>query len=422
MNRLGESTREVLSLDRDQRNAFIASFLGWSLDAFDFFLLVFVLADVSKEFHTSVTKTAFATALTLALRPVGAVLFGFAADRYGRRIPLMVNIAFFSFIELLTAFSPNITVFFILRALFGIGMGGEWGVGASLAMESVPVKARGMLSGILQEGYPVGYLLAALVYGAVAPHFGHSLFGVFHVSWRTLFVIGVLPGLLTLFIRRNVKEPAAWREVVKSKPKISRIALANVPLFLGLVLLMAAFNFMSHGTQDLYPTFLKLQHHFSSATVTEISVVANIGAICGGVLLGSLSQVFGRRRTIIAGALLALPVIPLWAFSHTAAMLALGAFLIQFCVQGAWGVIPAHLNELSPNELRGLFPGLAYQLGNLCAAMNLPLQSHVADLHGGNYGFAMSIVVAIAIVAAITITAFGREKHGVAFVASPESS
>ncbi len=410
------------SLDKDQRNAFAASFLGWSLDAFDYFLLVFVFPDIIKQFHTDKTAVVAATTWTLAMRPVGALIFGIAGDRFGRRGPLIFNILVYSVLELLTGFSTTLTGFLVLRALFGIGMGGEWGLGASLALETIPAKARGALSGLLQEGYPVGYLLAALVYLLAYPY----------VGWRGMFFIGAAPALVSLFITLKVRESPIWLErreqarreaAAGASQPVSEERAAEKPgaliaryggLFAYLVALMAAFNFMSHGTQDLYPNFLQDQHHFKHSTVALIAAIYNIGAIAGGVYFGGLSQRIGRRKAIIIAALLGLPIIPLWAFSHTAAMLAAGAFLMQVMVQGAWGVIPAHLTELAPPSARGLFTGLAYQCGNLIASINLPLQTTIAARLGGDahLGEAMAIVIAIVLVAVAGIAALGRERLG----------
>jgi MFS transporter, SHS family, lactate transporter len=405
-------------LSRDQRNAFVASFFGWALDAFDYFVLVFVIADVVKAFHTTKTDVAFALTLTLAMRPVGALIFGLAGDRYGRRIPLIVNVIVYSALELITGFSPALSVFLVCRALFGIGMGGEWGLGASLALESVPAEARGALSGLLQEGYPVGYLLATLVYWLAYPH----------VGWRGMFFIGAAPALLSIFIYLKVKESPVWLErrrqldaaiAAHSAPPDGGVASAlkaNVGLFFYLVALMAAFNFMSHGTQDLYPTFMQSQRHFSHDTVSLIAVIYNVGAIIGGMTFGSLSERIGRRKAIVTAALFALPIVPLWAFSPTAALLALGAFLMQVMAQGAWGVIPAHLSELSPPALRGTFTGFAYQCGNLIASINAPLQTVLAARYFGGedtgLGAAMACVVGVTVVAVAVITALGREKRG----------
>jgi MFS transporter, SHS family, lactate transporter len=380
------------------------------LDAFDYFLLVFVIKDVAREFHASKTAVTGAITLTLACRPIGAFLFGLAADRYGRRLPLMIDVLLYSVLEVLTGFAPSLKAFLVLRALFGVAMGGEWGLGASLALESAPVAARGVLSGILQQGYPAGYLLGAILYRFVLPGLG----------WRWLFFIGGAPALLSLFIRAQVKESPVWQRGAHERlnlrfgPAIRRHARR----FAYLVLLMTAFNFMSHGTQDLYPTFLQVQHRFRPETVSDIAIVYNVGALIGGVYVGGLSQRIGRRKAIVIAALLALPVIPLWAFSHTAPLLALGAFLMQFCVQGAWGVIPAHLTELSPNELRGTFTGFAYQLGNLFAAYNAQLQTGVAESHGNNFAMALATVIAVVLIAVVIVTALGPEARGVVFEAS----
>ena len=345
----------------NQRNALLAGFFGWTLDAFDFFVLTFVLAPIAKEFHLDVAHIALAITASLATRPIGAFLFGLLADRYGRRLPLMLDILFYSAVEVASGFAPNFTVFLILRLLYGIGMGGEWGVGASLALESVPAKWRGLLSGLLQEGYALGYLLAAVAYWTVFPHWG----------WRALFFLGGAPALLTLFIRAKVKESDAWlasRNERHDWRDYAREVYANRRRFLYLVILMAAVNFISHGTQDLYPTFLQQQRGFSPKLTSIITVVSMVGAICGGLAVGLLSDRWGRRRSM-AGALLGgIALIPLWVFAPSFAWILIGAFTLQFMVQGAWGVIPAHINELSPDRLRGFFPGFAYQLGVLIAA------------------------------------------------------
>jgi SHS family lactate transporter-like MFS transporter len=408
-----EGWAQLRTLTPAQRNAFLACFLGWTLDAFDYFVLLFVLKDVAATFHVDKTQVAFATMLTLAFRPVGAFVFGWTADRYGRRLPLMLNIVCYSVINLFCGFAPTLTVFLILRALFGIAMGGEWGLGASLAMESVPPETRGVLSGILQEGYVVGYLLAAVAYWIVFPHLG----------WRWMFFIGVLPALLSLFIRSRVQESPVWeqqRGKQQERPTagegLGALIRQNAGLFLYLVILMTAFNFMSHGTQDIYPLFLQVQRKFPTGRVSTITIIFNIGALLGGICFGTLSQRIGRRRAIVIAALLALPVLPFWAFSHSWGMLAASAFVMQFMVQGAWGVIPGHLTELSPNALRSTFTGFAYQLGNLFASINLPLQTKLAERNGGNYALAMSSVVVVVLLAVAIITALGREAKGVQFV------
>jgi len=386
----------------------MAAFLGWALDAFDYFLVVFVISEVGKEFKATEYTVSLATFLTLAFRPVGALIFGALGDRFGRRVPLMVDIILYSFLELITGFAPNMTAFLVIRAMFGIGMGGEWGLGSALALESLPSNLRGMFSGLLQEGYAFGYLLASVVYGIAFPY----------VGWRGLFVIGALPALVSLFIRAKVKESAAWEAGIKKEPSVSvgKVIAANWKVFVYVVLLMTAFNFMSHGTQDVYPLFLKKQHKFDPHTVSLISITYNIGAILGGWFFGSISQKIGRRRAIICAALLGIPMIPMWAFSHTAVMLAIGAFCLQFMVQGAWGVIPAHLSELAPALARGTFIGLAYQTGNLIASVNLPLEIKLKDHFHGNFGMAIACVVFVVFIAVATITSLGVEMREVEFV------
>lgn len=398
---------ELRSLTPEQRNAVIASFLGWTLDAFDYFLLVFIIKDIAAEFHTTIEQVTLAILLTLAMRPLGALIFGLLADTYGRRPILMIDVLLYSALELATAFSPSLTVLIVLRAFYGIAMGGEWGIGASLAMESIPPETRGLVSGILQEGYAVGYLVAALVFFFLFPLIG----------WRGMFVVGVLPALLVLYIRIHVRESPAWQQVRARRESILGAIRAQWRLFIYVVVLMTAFNFLSHGTQDLYPTFLEVQHHLSTHAVGIIAVVYNIGAIVGGIFFGTLSERFGRRNSIILAALLVLPIIPLWAFSAGAVLLTVGAFLLQFMVQGAWGIVPAHLNELSPPAARGTFPGFTYQLGNLFAAANATIQAQIAASNGGDYGFALAIIGGIVAIAVAVITWFGREAKGVSFVA-----
>ncbi len=399
----------------DQRNSFIAALLGWTMDAFDFFIVVFVYEDIAKTFHISKAEVAFITTATLVMRPVGALLFGLWADRVGRRLPLMVDVMFYSVVGFLCAFAPNFTVLVILRLLYGIGMGGEWGLGAALAMEKVPTERRGFFSGLLQEGYAFGYLLAAVSWLAVT----HWM----HLSWRWLFGLSILPALVSLIIRYRVQESEVW-EASQDRMKLTNTRIRDVMRdraiirrFIYLVLLMTAFNWMSHGTQDVYPTFLKAHDNhgvgLSATTSTWIVVVYNVGAIIGGLFFGSLSQRISRRYTVVFCALLGLPIVPLFAYSRTAAMLCLGSFLMQICVQGAWGVIPAHLTELSPDAIRGLYPGVTYQLGNLLAAFNLPIQERLAESHG--YPFALTVTIVPVLVAVTTLTLIGKDATGIRF-------
>jgi MFS transporter, SHS family, lactate transporter len=388
----------------EQKHVVAASFLGWTLDAFDFFLLVFVLKDIAAEFGTQITAVTFAILLTLAMRPIGAYIFGRAADRWGRRPTLMVDVLLYSAIEFASGFAPNLATLLLLRAVFGVAMGGEWGVGASLTMESIPPKARGLVSGLLQSGYPTGYFLASIVYGLLFQYIG----------WRGMFMVGVIPALLVFYIRRKVPESPSWRPTTARSNTLA-IVRSHWQLGVYAVLLMTAFNFFSHGTQDLYPTFLQVQHGFSPHEVGLIAVIYNIGAIIGGLSFGALSERFGRRRIIIIAALLSLIVLPLWAFSTTAVWLAVGAFLMQVTVQGAWGVIPVHLNELSPDDARGTFPGFVYQLGNLIASVNATLQAGIAAHFGGNYSIALAAVAGTVAVAIAILAAVGTEAKGIEF-------
>ncbi len=410
--------QEVRSLTKTQRRTFGACFLGWTLDAFDFFLLTVCLKAIAADFHVGTKEVAEAIFWTLVMRPVGAFLFGAMAERFGRQPTLMINVIAFSIFELGSAFAPGLHSFLIWRALFGIAMGGEWGVASALAFEVLPKESRGFFSGLLQEGYVVGNLLAAALYGLLFPHLHGT--GMF-MPWRVMFMIGALPALLAFYLRLFVKESPAWlesRELRRTSqvkaPGFSFAAIVKfLPAFLFIVVLMTAFTSFSHGTQDLYPTFLEHDHELSPSRVGLILVVANFGALFGGVCFGTLSEKFGRRRAIVWAALLSIPMVPLWAWSHSVALLAVGGFLLQFMVQGAWGVIPAHLNELSPGPVRAVFPGLAYQLGNLLSSRNSVFQVRYANaFSGGMLKVALTGTVVIVALVVAVITMFGPEAKG----------
>ena len=388
------------------RKVVIASFLGWMLDAFDFFLMVFVFSDVAKEFDVSITTVTVAITLTLAMRPLGALIFGRLADHYGRRPMLVIAVLAYSVLELLSGLTPNLLSFLVLRALFGIAMGGEWGIGSSLTMETIPTKWRGWVSGLLQSGYPTGYFLATIAFYLIFPL----------VGWRGLFIVGAVPALLLVpYIHMNVQESPDWL-VRQAAPRASLVSVLrqHVGLTIYAIILMTAFNFFSHGTQDIYPNiFLGVQHGFDHATITTIALVYNAGAIVGGIGFGMLSQRIGRRVTIVLAALLCLPVIPFWAFGGTALTLGIAAFFMQICVQGAWGVIPAHLNELSPPSIRATFPGVVYQLGNLLASYNATLQAGIGASMEHNYSWALAGVAGVVAVVIALLVGFGVEAHGV---------
>jgi SHS family lactate transporter-like MFS transporter len=395
-------------LTSSQRHAFTAAWAGWALDAFDFFILVFALKAIAADFHTTVKAASECIFITLAMRPVGALVFGWLAERFGRRPILMVNVVSFSLFELASAFAPDLRTLLILRALFGFAMGGEWGVGAALALETLPAKGRGLFSGILQEGYVVGYLLASILFAV----------GFHALGWRGMFIVGASPALLVLYIRARVDESPAWRAGRQQRPaatgELATAIRAHLPAFLFMVVMMACFNAFSHGSQDLYPTFLQSQRGFSPGVTGTIAIVYNLGALAGGILFGGISERLGRRRAIALAALLALPLIPLWAYASTPVTLAAGSFLMQFMVQGAWGIVPAHLNELSPPGVRAILPGFAYQLGNLAMARMGPFQAGFAEAHDNDYALALAWTVGIVAVLLAVIVMLGSERKSFA--------
>ena len=400
-------------LTRPQRHTFVAAFLGWTLDSLDFFILIFCVPAIAGEFHTKPSAVLGAVFLTQAFRPVGALVFGMLADRYGRRPVLMANILSFSLIELACAFAPSLTVLLVLRALFGLAMGGEWGVGAALAFETLPKEGRGTFSGILQEGYAMGSILASAAF---------ALF--FHwIGWRGLFILGATPALLVFYMQARVQESPVW--LAGAKKRLARAAgngglvaaeaparlLEFLPTFLFLVLLMTAFMSFSHGTQDVYPTFLTVSAKLKPGTVGLIGVLYGFGSICGGIVFGTLSERWGRKRAIMTAALLAIPVIPLYAYGHSAVTLGMGAVLMQFMVQGAWGVVPAYLTELSPAPVRATAPGLAYQLGGLVTSWNGKGQALAAE-RWGNYPAVLAVTVIVVALALAGLASLGREAKG----------
>jgi len=397
----------------NQRNAVLAGFLGWTLDAFDFFILTLIIDDVAKAFGRTRPDIALALTVTLAMRPVGAVVFGIMADRLGRRLPLMLNVIFYAMLSVLSGVAPNYQVFIVLRMLFGVCMGGEWGVGASLALESASPRLRGLLSGLLQEGYAMGNLLSAIAFRLLYPTFNSMYPGN---GWRLMFFLGGLPALLSLFIRSRVKESAAWHEHRTDWSTYRRSLPQYWKRFVYLVLLMTMMNFMSHGTQDMYPTMLGTIG-YDRARIADVTMLSAIGAILGGLAFGSYSDRAGRRRSMMIAIACSLIVVPFWIAGHSPIRILFGVFLMQFFVQGAWGVIPAHINELSPNHLRGFFPGFAYQLGVMFAASIPYVESALGERF--TYTTAMSGLMTVVFIVAFVVTLLGPEARGVSFRKTP---
>ncbi|WIG54675.1 MAG: putative MFS-type transporter [Rhodanobacteraceae bacterium] len=401
------------ALDTTQRHTVAATFLGWTLDAFDYFLLVMMMPAVAKAFGVDVPDVAFALLLTLAFRPLGALIFGRLADRYGRRRILMIDVTLYSVLGLACAFAPSLLALLILRSLFGIAMGGEWGTGASLAMESIPAKSRGIVSGILQSGYPCGYLLCAIAYGLLFNSIG----------WRGMFALGILPALLVLYLRRSVPESPVFEQRTQAGVRrgVRETMRGRWKLLAYMIVTMAVFNAFSHGSQDVYPTFLKLQMHFGTHITSLLTIILNLGALVGGLVFGHWSEKIGRRRAMAIACVLALPAVPLWSYGGSVLLLAIGAFWIQIAVQGAWGVVPGYLNELSPDDVRGTLPGFAYQLGNLLVSWTAFAMTWVAHANDGNYAIVQSVWIGVVAILLALLTWFGPEAHGAKFGVTRET-
>jgi MFS transporter, SHS family, lactate transporter len=395
---------------RDYHAAVLASFLGWMLDSFDFFLVVFCLTAIGREFHKSDAQIALSITVTLAFRPLGAFLFGLLADRYGRRLPLILNILFYSLAEVFTGLVHGYPGFMFCRALFGIGMGGQWGVGVSLVMEKVPTRNRGVLSGLLQQGYGAGNILAALSYFFLFTRWG----------WRPLFFVGSLPALLlVLFIYLYVEESKVWERSKREDWRaLGQDLAAHWKLFVYLSAFMMMMQCAAHGTQDMYPTFLERQWHSSPMWRSAITAFSGVGAIFGGIVFGYFSDKWGRRRAIITAFTLGVMLIPVWAYAPNQLLLIAGAFLMQFMVQGALGVVPVHLAELSPDSVRALLPGVAYQTGVLLSGLVVYVEAVFAQRT--SYATAMALTSGLVFILASVMAALGRERRGVAFGNRPE--
>lgn len=389
--------------------SFLAAFAGWALDGFDFFLVVFSLTAIGHTFSRPDKTVALALTATLAFRPVGAFIFGLMSDRFGRRMPLAANLFAFAIVEVFTGLAQTFGEFLVARAIFGIVMGGQWGVGASLAMEKAPIRLRGILSGFLQEGYAVGYLFAAAAYFLLVDRF----------SWRPLFFLGPIPAAAAgVFVVFNVAESEVWERSKEADwGQLVRILGAHWKLLVYVIFFMMAMHMTSHGTQDLYPTFLQREWNVAARGRALLSALSMAGGILGALSVSAVSDKFGRRRSMVLALIAGLCVIPLWAFAPNLIVLIFGAVLMQVCVQGAWGVLPAHLSEISPDSIRGSLPGIGNQCGVLLASVVVYLEAAFA--HNGHYSTAMAGTAVVVFLLAIVLTALGQENRGVIFGAIP---
>ncbi|KAI9739140.1 MAG: hypothetical protein M1834_007353 [Cirrosporium novae-zelandiae] len=368
-------------LNTQQWMFFLVAFFAWTWDAFDFFTVSLTVEDLAESFNRSNTDITWGITLVLMFRSVGSTIFGIAADRWGRKWPFIVNNVLFIILELATGFCNDYSSFLAVRALFGIAMGGLYGNAAATALEDCPDAARGIISGMLQQGYAFGYLLATA--------FARGLVNTTSHGWKPLFWFGAGPPALIIVFRLCLPETKAYqdRELVrKQRGNIAKTFMVEGKvalkkhwmLLIYLVLLMAGFNFMSHGSQDLYPTMLKSQYSFSANAITVTQVVANLGAMTGGTVIGYCSQIFGRRLSILVMCVIGGALLYSYTFVSTHAIIA-AAFFEQFCVQGAWGVIPIHLMELSPGSFRTFVVGTSYQLGNLVSSASSTIESSIGE-------------------------------------------
>ncbi|VEU21975.1 DEKNAAC102969 [Brettanomyces naardenensis] len=416
-------------IGRKQWLMILSAFAGWSWVAYDFFTVSMNTTDLSAQFGKSVKDITWGITLVLMLRSVGSIIFGYFGDRYGRKWPLVINLLLACFLEIGTGFVQTYRQFLAVRSIFGILLGGVYGNAAATALDDCPKEARGIISGFLQQGYTFGYLLAVVFKRAIADNSPKK--------WRGMFWFGSGVMLLITIFRASLPETAAFteqRQVIEynrehglKERSFSKKALDAFKsywlMMIYLVFLMSGFNFMSHGSQDLYPTLLTVRYSFSENRSTVTNCVANLGAFAGGIIIAHLSNFAGRRLTIIVCCIVGGALIYPWAFVSTSAINA-GAFFLQFCVQGAWGVIPVHLSELAPPSFRSFVVGVAYQLGNLCSSASSTIESTIGERfpmispsgeHVYDYAKVMAIFVGCVFAYVLLCTLVGPERKNASF-------
>ncbi len=411
-------------------NFFAVAFAGWTWDAFDFFAVSLNVAEIAKSLDVSKKDITWGITLVLMLRSVGAVIFGVAGDRYGRKYPFIINLLLLVVLQIATGFVKTYKQFLGVRAIFGIAMGGMFGNAAATAFDDCPPEARGVISGILQEGYAFGYLLVVI--------FNRALTDTTPKGWRSIFWFSSGPALVFAIWRLFMDETDAFKaqqqiRKLKNNDQMNNTAKQFLSdgakalkvywlYIVYLIIMMAGFNFMSHGSQDLFPTMLTTELGFGRDRSTVTNSVANIGAIVGGIIFGHLSSFIGRRLAIIICCIGGGAMIYPWAFVRSDAINA-GVFFLQFFVQGAWGIVPIHISELSPHQFRAFITGTTYQLGNLASSASSTIQATIGerfplrDANGEkregvyNYSLVMAIFMGCVFGFVLIVVLFGPEER-----------
>jgi putative sialic acid transporter len=407
---------------------FFVGFFAWTADAFDFHALSIQTTKLAKWYHTTNTEITTAITLTLLLRSVGAAVFGLLGDRFGRKWPMVANMIILGVLQIATIYSATFQQFLAVRSLFGLFMGGVYGNAVAMALENCPTEARGLMSGIMQQGYSFGYVLAACANLGV---------GNATETWKTVFWVAAGLSIAAGLLRCCFPESKQFIEHKKTGQQVTasdfwketKSMLAQEwRMVIYCIILMTWFNYYSHTSQDSYTTFMTDQKELAGLGPTRASIWMKTGACVGGTIIGYLSQWIGRRRAIVGAAFISACLIPAWILPTSETSLSVSGFAIQFFVQGAWGVIPIHLNELSPPAYRSSFPGITYQIGNMISSPSAQIVNAIAEsnfvANGSGelvsaYGPTMGIATAIIAVGIMVTAGLGPERRGRSFDAAP---